>query len=79
MQNSRRRLFVAPRRHSEELFSVANEFLRDMAVRFDALARACPDEATKIELRHLSDDLLRKANDIEATLPPPFKLPPLHK
>jgi hypothetical protein len=65
---------------SEGLFPVPlNDFLREMALRCDALSRSCPDESIKIKLRQLSDDLLRKANDIEATSSPAFKLPPLHK
>lgn len=50
-----------------------------MALRCLAIAGECSDEAVKAKLYDLSEELLRKANEIEGTTPPPIALPPLNR
>lgn len=58
---------------------MTKHFLRQMALRCLAIAGECSDEAVKAKLYDLSEELLRKANEIEGTTPPPIALPPLNR
>jgi hypothetical protein len=60
-------------------FVLTNEFLRQTALRCLAIARECADKAVKAKLYDLSEELIRKANEVDGTKPPSITLPPLHR